>query len=464
MVPQHSQEGNMTRTDIESTTAADGLQHTRIVFGSQLVDKNSSTPYSDATKTKKHHPGHIKRPMNPFMVWSQIERRKITEVTPDMHNAEISKSLGARWKALTDEDKKPYIEEAERLRKLHLQEYPNYKYRPKKKQNKPTKANPSAPSPSSVGSPSSTGSPASTSRSPPLSGVRKATRRNSQRVLKNDTNNNSRSPAKTRIRLSPITELIARNGVAAAANQGQIYAIGDPVTGPQVYSMDGNEHIPNSPESATFYEDSSLAVAADTQTDRMFDPEQRLFDNDAKMFLENDSFADTNDLLETFCAEDNKNISIDLMTRYIEVPKQGAYFYSNGAMFNGVTTKKYPDDITRPPSQCTGANGFEQDTLSELLTSNDANLNATICDKNQLNNNYHTDTFSEIKQESDRAEMGDFNAMIEPMDFQIDSYDNLETNSSSSGSHLDFPYSEAETCKMLTDTDFDIPMPMLFSS
>ncbi|GAB0096446.1 hypothetical protein DMENIID0001_119570 [Sergentomyia squamirostris] len=48
MVPQHSQEGNMTRTDIESATAAaDGL---RIVFGSQLVDKNSSTPYSDATK------------------------------------------------------------------------------------------------------------------------------------------------------------------------------------------------------------------------------------------------------------------------------------------------------------------------------------------------------------------------------------------------------------------------------
>lgn len=51
MVPQHSQEGNMTRTDIESTTAAtEGLQNTRIVFGSQLVDKNSSTPYSDATK------------------------------------------------------------------------------------------------------------------------------------------------------------------------------------------------------------------------------------------------------------------------------------------------------------------------------------------------------------------------------------------------------------------------------
>lgn len=74
--------------------------------------------------------------MNPFMVWSQLERRKICEVTPDMHNAEISKSLGARWKALTDVEKQPYIDEAERLRRLHLKEYPDYKYRPKKKQTK----------------------------------------------------------------------------------------------------------------------------------------------------------------------------------------------------------------------------------------------------------------------------------------------------------------------------------------
>ncbi|XP_055352629.1 uncharacterized protein LOC129598653 isoform X2 [Paramacrobiotus metropolitanus] len=68
-----------------------------------------------------------------FMVWSQIERRKITEQRPEMHNAEISKNLGARWKTLADADKQPYIEEAERLRVLHTQEYPDYKYRPKKK-------------------------------------------------------------------------------------------------------------------------------------------------------------------------------------------------------------------------------------------------------------------------------------------------------------------------------------------
>ena len=84
--------------------------------------------------------------MNAFMVWSQLERRKIIEVTPDKHNAEISKELGRRWKLLPEEARQPYIEEAERLRILHQKEYPDYKYKPRKK-----------PKGSSPGSPISSG-------------------------------------------------------------------------------------------------------------------------------------------------------------------------------------------------------------------------------------------------------------------------------------------------------------------
>lgn len=76
--------------------------------------------------------------MNAFMVWSQIERRKICEQTPDMHNAEISKRLGRLWKTLSDNERQPFIDEAEKLRLLHSQEYPDYKYRPRKKKPKPT--------------------------------------------------------------------------------------------------------------------------------------------------------------------------------------------------------------------------------------------------------------------------------------------------------------------------------------
>lgn len=103
-----------------------------VSFGSMQISAETRTPYSDATMCKKPT-AHVKRPMNAFMVWSQMERRKIAEVAPEMHNAEISKRLGKRWKTLSEIERQPYIEEAERLRLLHLQEYPDYKYRPRKK-------------------------------------------------------------------------------------------------------------------------------------------------------------------------------------------------------------------------------------------------------------------------------------------------------------------------------------------
>ena len=88
-------------------------------------------PQSKKSHSRKQPEGHIPRPRNAFILFrcDFVAQKKIpASVEPDHRN--ISRIVGRIWKAMSEEDRRPWVEEAKREREKHKKLYPQYRYSP----------------------------------------------------------------------------------------------------------------------------------------------------------------------------------------------------------------------------------------------------------------------------------------------------------------------------------------------
>ncbi|KAI9471982.1 MAG: hypothetical protein EXX96DRAFT_343037 [Benjaminiella poitrasii] len=79
----------------------------------------------------------IPRPLNSFIIFRLEKQREIVKQCPGANHRDISKIISKWWREMTPEKKQVYFDQAEKLKIEHKILYPDYKFKPQKREAAP---------------------------------------------------------------------------------------------------------------------------------------------------------------------------------------------------------------------------------------------------------------------------------------------------------------------------------------
>eukprot|EP00794_Sanderia_malayensis_P010914 gene10914-12073_t len=87
----------------------------------------------DSSLKQKNAKGHIRRPMNAFMIFSKGHRQLVHQKYPNQDNRTVSKILGEWWYGLKAEERKEYHNLANQVKEAHFKAHPDWRWSSKEK-------------------------------------------------------------------------------------------------------------------------------------------------------------------------------------------------------------------------------------------------------------------------------------------------------------------------------------------
>lgn len=100
-----------------------------------IIPTSNVTELTAPPKTEK-----VKRPLNAFNIFFMEQQSTMKIEHPLLSGNQISQELGRKWKDMSDEEKKPYLDRARDLHTKFRQENPDYHYHKKNEIKKKVKS------------------------------------------------------------------------------------------------------------------------------------------------------------------------------------------------------------------------------------------------------------------------------------------------------------------------------------